>query len=369
MAANRTSQDLVERLVDGFLQYDYTEVWQVDASGPAAALQDASLPTIGTQYAISGVSQPVYCYQRQPRRRSDTQAKSLFDVICSFTNAVTRYERTVDGLPANEPEQIVPRVDVTFEEYNDTKQSAYFVGVFSIAQHPSEYTPEGSFQTPSYMKVPGYDYEWSIINSANEPFGNVNVSKHTKRITYWSWHRDWETKWDDWLDVVNSEAVTITQRDKEGERLKYDFKPFQLLIKDIVKEDHWRDGRLYFRRGIVFSFKEDCWFYRRLDEGLNERIYEGQYKPDGTQVTASDMTSWFGSNASTYEQIPVTFYRPADDTGPRNEFLPVAPSEPQVLNGWGRLNGVPTPYDNGLLFKYIAYMPYRLGDFNELGIT
>lgn len=94
MAINRTNQELVERLVDGFLQYDYTETWQVDASGPAAALATAGLPTIGTEYLITGVAQPVYCYQRQPRRRNDTQAKAVFDVVCNFTNAVTRYERT-----------------------------------------------------------------------------------------------------------------------------------------------------------------------------------------------------------------------------------------------------------------------------------
>jgi hypothetical protein len=369
MAANRTSQDLVERLVDGFLQYDYTEVWQVDASGPAAALQDASLPTIGTQYAISGVSQPVYCYQRQPRRRSDTQAKALFDVICSFTNAVTRYERTVDGLPANEPEQIVPRVDIAFEEFTEQSPTAQFIGVFPANAAASELDPLLSRQVSPFLSPPQFGVEAPIVNSANDPIQNVNKRRHQKRITYWSWHRDWDAAWDDYLDTVNNAEVTITQSDKDGQRLRYTFPKNTLLINDIVKEDHWRDGRLYFRRGVVFAHNPQTWFIQLPDEGFNEMIFEGQDKGGLQTVTADDMDDWFGTDHGEYEHSPIVQFKTPTLTLINFDVLPVPPADPQALNGYGRLLKYQTPDGPSYEPKKLVYMPYTVTDFSPLGIS
>jgi hypothetical protein len=369
MAANRRSQDLTERLVDGFLQYDYVETWQVDATGIAASLLDASLPQIGQPYFITGVTTPVYCFQRTPRRRSDSQAKNLFDVVCSFTNAVTRYDRTSEGLPADQPENIVPRVDIAFEEYSETTNQARngFIGVFDIEVPPSLFTPALSYQPPPNMPSPQFGKATTITNSAGDPLENVSVRKHTKRITYWSWHRDWNSQWDNWLDVVNSTQTTVTQSDKDGQRLRYSFDPYTLLINDIIKEDHWRDGKLYFRRGVVISHNPNTWFNVFVDKGFNELIFTGQLDKDGTVITEAKMTSWFGAKRKTYEQIPVTFWRPAEDTSPRDEFLPVAAAEPQFLNGYGRLVGNPTPGDSGFP-KQLVYMNYEVGDFSTIGI-
>lgn len=376
MAANRTSQDLVERLIDGFLQYDYTEVWQVDASGPAAALQDASLPQIGTEYAISGVSQRVYCYQRQPRRRSDTQAKSLFDVICSFTNAVTRYERTVDGLPANEPEQIVPRVDIAFEEYSEQSGYAQFVGIFKTTDallEPDAIDPALSRQPPPYLPIPQFGVEVPIVNSANDPIQNVNKRRHQKRITYWSWHRDWDAAWDDYLDTVNNSEVTITQSDKDGQRLRYTFQKYTLLINDIVKEDHWRDGRLYFRRGVVFAHNPQTWLLKLQDQGFNEMLFAGQAGETNfgvfIPISASDMDGWFGDDRAEYEYSPIVQFKPRTDTGINVEYMPVPPADPQLLNGYGRLMKYPTPDGGPYESKLMVYMPYTVSDFSTLGIS
>lgn len=376
MAANRTSQDLVERLIDGFLQYDYTEVWQVDASGPAAALLDPSLPQIGTEYAITGVSQPVYCYQRQPRRRSDTQAKALFDVICSFTNAVTRYERTVDGLPANEPEQIVPRVDIAFEEFAEQSPTAQFVGIFPAGTQLTEIDPALSRQIPGYLPTPQFGTDVPIVNSANDPIQNVNKRRHQKRLTFWSWHRDWEPDWDEYLDAVNDAEVTITQSDKDGQRLRYTFPKYTLLINDIVKEDHWRDGRLYFRRGVVFANNPLGWFTQLPDQGFNELWFVGQLKEDGTQMTQTEMDDWFGSfptKRTAYEHSPIIQFKPATDTGattdPNAEWYSVPVADPQALNGYGRLVKIATPDGPAFEPKVMVYMPYQVKNFAPLGIS
>jgi hypothetical protein len=105
------------------------------------------------------------------------------------------------------------------------------------------------------------------------------------------------------------------------------------------------------------------------DKGFNELLYTGQYDADGTAITDSNMDSWFGTKRRQYESIPVTMYRPAEDTGPRNEFLPVAAAEPQYLNGHGRLVGFPSPVDASGSPKNVVYMNYQTGDYSELGIS
>lgn len=371
MAANRTSQDLTERMVDGFLQYDYSETWQVDATGIAAALLDPSLPQIGQPYLITGVSTPVYCFSRTPRRRSDSQAKNLFDVVCAFTNAVTRYERTVDGLPADQPESIVPRVDVAFEEYSEQTGTAKngFIGIFDLSVSPSLFDPALSYQPPPKLNPPQFGVSRPIINSAGDPFENVTVRKHTKRITYWSWHRDWDANWDNWLDVVNSTQTTITQSDKDGQRLRYTFDPYTLLINDIIKEDHWRDGSLYFRRGIVISHNPSTWFSVFVDRGFNELLFEGQNKPGGGTVTSSEMDDLFGTSHGEYESLAITTPVPVFGTGDLvASETRVAPAEPQLLNGYGRLVGTSTPADVGFP-KQMVYLAYESGDYSTIGIS
>lgn len=369
MAANRRSQDLTERLVDGFLQYDYVETWQVDATGIAASLLDASLPQIGQPYFISGVTTPVYCFQRQPRRRSDSQAKNLFDVVCSFTNAVTRYDRTSEGLPADQPENIVPRVDIAFEEYSEASPRAQFVGIFDQDTAASFFAPQFTSQVPPYLPSPQFGINRAIVNSANDPQQNVNKRSHTKRVTYWTWHRDWDSSWDDYIDSVNSGTTTISQSDKDGLRLRYSFDAYTLLINDIVKEDHWRDGKLYFRRGVVFSHNPESWFLQLPDQGFNEMLFVGQNKEGGATVTESDMDDLFGSERADYESLAITYpvpiagliaYAPTETR--------VAPAEPQLLNGHGRLIKIAPPDNASFLPKKMVYMPYTVKDFSALGI-
>ena len=369
MAANRRSQDLTERMIDGFLQYDYQEIWQVDATGIAAALQDASLPQIGQPYLISGVSQPVYCYQRQPRRRNDAQAKTVFDVICLFTNAVTRYDRTVEGIPAVEPEQIVPRVDIAFEEYSEQSPTAQFIGIFESDRPHTSITPQTSLTLPPYMPTPQFGFDVAIVNSAYEPIQNINKRKHTKRITYWTWHRDWDSAWDDFLDAVNSAEVTITQSDKDGQRLRYTFPAYELLINDIVKEDHWRDGKLYFRRGVVFSHNPIGWFTELPDQGFNENIFFGQLLADGTGITPAILDEWFGEDRATYELAPIVHFQPVNFDEVNTDSVSVAPADPQALNGYGRQVKYPTPDGPAYVYKKLVYMSYNVKDFSTLGIT
>lgn len=367
---NRKSQTLDERLVDGFLQYEYTETWQVTASGIAASLLDPDLPQIGFPYFITGVSQPVYCYSRRPTRRSDTQAKTTFDVVCTFTNATTRYDRTVDGQPATSPENIAPKVDVQFEEYSEQSPTAQFIGIFDIDIAPTFFDPSNTAQVPPYLPTPQYGIDRPIVNSAKDPQQNVNKRYHTKRITYWTYHRDWNSGWDGYLDSVNSSTVSVSQYDQDGLRLRYLFAANTLLINDIIKEDHWRDGRLWFRRGVVMSHNPNTWFLQLVDQGFNEMLFVGQNKENNEAITAADMTEIFGGGYSTYETLAIT--TPVPVVGENilyPEYIKVAPADPVLLNGHGRAIKIAPPDASSYMPKKLVYMPYAIEDFGPLGIS
>jgi hypothetical protein len=368
--AERKSQELTERMVDGFLQYDYTETWIVNATGIAASLLDPLLPVIGQPYLILGVESPVFCYQRTPRRRSDTQAKMFFDVVCTFTNAISKYDRTYEGWPANQPESIVPRVDIAFEEYSEPSPRAQFVGIFDQDTAPAFFAPQFSYQIPPYLSAPQFGIDRAIVNSANDPQQNINKRSHTKRVTYWTWHRDWNSSWDDYIDSVNSNTTTITQSDLEGQRLQYSFEPYSLLINDIIKEDHWRDGKLYFRRGVVFSHNPATWFLQVTDQGYNEMLFVGQNKEGGGTVTENDMDDLFGADRADYESLAITYPVPiAGLTAYAPTETRVAPAEPQLLNGHGRQIKIEPPDSTSFLPKKMVYMPYTVKDFSALGIS
>lgn len=364
---NRTSQTLDERLVDGFLQYEYTETWQVTASGIAASLLDADLPQIGQPYFITGVSTPVYCYSRRPTRRSDTQAKTTFDVVCTFTNATQRYDRTEVGLPAQNPEEIVAKVDIAFEEYSDPTAKAQFLGVFDEVSSAEEVLAGSSYSLPPYLGPVG-SYQ-SITNSANDPIPNINVRSHNKRITYWTWHRDWDEQWDLFIDTVNDSNVTISQYDQDGLRLRYKFERNELLILDVIKEDHWKDGKLWFRRGVVMLQNYKRWLIEVPDLGFNEMLFVDQYNADGTKWTKAGLDKFFGTTRLEYISVPIQRYKPnPDDNAAFDDLIPVAVADPVYLNGYGRELGYPRPDNLAFVKKKLVYRPYSEVSFSRLGI-
>lgn len=382
----RKSQDLAERLIDGYMQYDYTETWQVSASGIAAALLDADLPRIGQEYAILGISAPVYCYQRVPRRRSDSQAKTVFDVVCSFTNAINRYERTIEGLPASTPEEIAPRLIVELEEY-EYESGSILCGITG-AWVPHPLSDGISFrQPPPYLQdriivAPTEDnlYYGEIVNSANDQI-KINISRrYRKKITYWTWHRTWDDEWEGFIDSVNTNDVTMTQYDKDGLRMQLDYGPYELRCTGVIKEDHWRDGRLWFRRGVQMLAKEKAtgfwsdtkWFERIVDKGFNEMIWEGQFAGVGTEkLTRNDVEIQLGEDAPYFAKRPIALLQKDPEL---NQPFWVAPAEPILLNGHGLRAGYSSPdfitsnssetYNTAYLF----YLTYRPKDFTVLDL-
>jgi hypothetical protein len=222
-------------------------------------------------------------------------AKTLFNVTCHFSNATTKYERDVDGNPVSNPEDIVPKVDISFDEYSEPATDAHLIG-FTDASETDPFTAAIKTPPPYLSNRQSVDVGnftgGPVVNSANDAVPNIQQRRHNKRITYWTWHRNWDSSWEQFLDKVNLYQLTISQFDQEGIRLQYSFAPLTVVVNDLIKEDHWRNGRLYFRRGIAMMHNPRGWLTKINDEGYNEALFNGQYKGGGaTTYTTSDLTT------------------------------------------------------------------------------
>lgn len=372
--ADLINQSLTKRIQDGFLQYDYSETYQVTSSGLAAACLAQGVPQIGQAVLLTGTSDYVWCHTQTPNRRSDRDARNLYTVTCLFSNATTKYERDVDGNPVTSPEDIVPKVDVAFEEYSEPATDAHLIG-FTDASESDPFVAEIKTPPPYLQERQSVDVGnftgGPVVNSANDVVPNIQQRKHNKRITYWTWHRDWDPAWEQFLDKVNRFQLTISQYDQEGIRLQYVFDPLTVVVNDLIKEDHWRNGRLYFRRGIAMMHNPRGWLTKINDEGFNEALFNGQYKAsNSTTFTTSDLTTNDPMNRTltTYKTPIVEESIPLKDEG--SDGIYVAPASMIQLNGYGRQLGCTTP--NKLADgtpKAGWFLTYRPADFSALGIN
>lgn len=371
--ANLINQTLRKTYQDGFLQLDYTETYQVTASGPASACLVSGVPQIGDPVLLSGTTDVVWCMSQEPRRRSDRDAKSIFDVTCVFTNASTKFERDANGNPAQNPEDIVPRLDIGFDEYTEPATDAHLIGFTDAdAADPFLYsikTPPPYLQNRQSVDV-GNFIGGPVVNSANDAVPNIQQRRHNKRMTYWTWHRDWNPAWEQFLDRVNLFNLTLSQYDGDGLRLQYTFEPLTVVINDLIKEDHWRNGKLYFRRGIAMMHNPRRWLTKVNDEGYNENVFAGQYKGSGaTTFSSGDLTNNDPMNRTlTYYKQPVVEENlQLKERGVEGVY--VAPGEFVQLNGYGRQLGISTPDQSAdSTPKAGWYLTYRPADFSALGI-
>lgn len=371
--ADLLNQTLTKRIQDGFLQYDYTETYQVTATGIAAACVAPGIPQIGASVLLAGTSDFVWCHSQTPVRRSDRDARTLWNVTCHYSNATTKYERDVNGNPVTNPEDIVPKVDISFDEFSEPATDAHLIG-FTDASAVSPFL--AAIRTPPPYLAGRQNIDVSnfvggpVVNSANDPVPNIQQRRHNKRITYWTWHRDWNPDWEQFLNRVNLFPVVISQFDQEGIRLQYRFEPLTVLINDLVKEDHWRNGRLYFRRGLAMMHNPRGWLTKVNDEGYNEALFNGQFKGGSSGTfTTSDLTTNdpMSRTLTTYKAPIVEESITLKEEG--TDGIYVAPASMIQLNGYGRQLGCSTPDQTGdQTPKAGWYLTYRPADFSLLGI-
>lgn len=367
------NQTLSKRLQDGFLQYDYTETYQLLSTGIATACLAAGIPQIGAPVVLAGTGDVVWCHTQTPVRRSDRDARNVYNVTCHFSNATTKFERDVNGNPAINPEDIVPKVDVAFDEYSEPATDAHLLG-FTDCDVRDPFISGIKTPPPYLSDRTGLDFGnfigGPVVNSANDVVPNVQQRRHNKRITYWTWHSQWDPAWEQYLDTINGLPFAVTQYDTFGIKLQYTFYPLTVVINDLIKEDHWRNGRLYFRRGIAMMHNPRGWVTKINDEGFHENLFANQFKGSGSsKYTSEDLTSNDPMKRTlTYYKVPVVEESiPMKEEGADGIY--VAPGAMIPLNGYGRQLGCSTPDKNSdNIPKAGWYLTYRPADFSALGI-
>lgn len=308
------SETLVETVVNGFLQYDLTRVYQIFTSartdGVGTVLSSSSLPPLGQPLLVNGVR--VWCHTRNPVRVNTPETEKHWNVSCTFSNQTAQFERDANGNPTTDPTAVVPRLSISFQEVSEPITTARLKRISKEDGSQALGPPTMRLRAVEGLKGP-------ITNSASQVIERERRA-HRKVLRYSFYARDWNNSWDDLLDKTNSEAVTFTQTDVDGTRLLQTFAANTLLVADLDKDDVWREGKLFFRVTVVLLENKQTWTHFEPDKGDKRRIFENQYKADGTQFTLAEADA-----IGPYQVITTE-----DDDGNVTTV-----GEPVKLNGYG----------------------------------
>lgn len=349
MSANLCSENYEKTIVNGFVQHRLTRTYKVDTgTNIVTTTQDSGLPQVGSQIVIEG--QVYYLVTKSARRLNDEGGRILSYVDCIYDNDAGRFDRDTNGNPVTNPENIAPYVQAQYNEEVEEISDARLIGIED---------PNGNYLTlpPILADRSGTSRKYPITNSAGVPAGLAQKKKHSKQITYWTYHRTWNDNWETYVDNINSAAFTITQRDKHGIRLQYNVAVRTGLLADIIKEDHWKGDGLYFRRGLVILIDPRTWVHRQPDVSFSGAVFNGQYDWEAetpTQFT-QDQLSGMKINATR-----TAIYRTFKDSG--GDFVP----EPVRLNGYGAPHWTPRPgappAEKDITFN-VVYDKYEVSDY------
>jgi len=359
--ADLIDTSLTETVVNGFLQLEYKQTYQIISSSSSVqeftVMSDAGLPKRAAPLVYDGVT--MYCYQRVPRRSNADNERRKWLVDCMFSNDTSRFVRNSQGQPipvdtAQGITNTAPQVDIAFLESTSQVREAEFLGL------TSETGLSWPVQPKSGLVV---NQSGPFVNSAGDLIEREQ-REWTTQITYWRYVRDWNSNWNKTvLGKANNASFTVQQTDADGVRFSRTFEPETLVLLDIIKQDVWIDGRLFFRVGFVLlELKEDTTI-TIPDEGVRRLVYSGQYRLDGTTFSDSDLTDETGSATGQYLQEIIT---------PIDGFPEMAAlvGKPMKLNGWGA--NVPIRRPEIETAEKTFYLKFRVIEkisFSSIGIT
>ena len=358
-SANKVSENLSETIVNGFVQYTVSQVFQVLTDNrtdpPSVALTAAGLPGIGQVALVAGTTSQVWCTSRKPTRQdSDSTGKKWF-VACDFTNLTANFERGPTGNPITSPEEVTKTVDVQWLEYTEPIDDAkLLVWTQGGPLWANGATP---IATPNYQSsqttTPG-----PVTNSAGVPVV-IDRTAYRKIIHVTTVVDSWDNDWDAFTNKLNSDSVTIEETDSAGTPFSQTYEPLTLRMKPPKKENEWRDSRLYYRRTFSMEHNPNTWLHGELDIGTQRFLFEGQYKPGGGTYTASDISNQGIQGDEGYEEI-----LSKDIDGTKSTL-----SRPIKLNGHGMEIPVlrDTPYDNKKAF-FSNWEIYETAAFSGLNL-
>ena len=222
-------------------------------------------------------------------------------------------------------------------------------------------SPGDIAQTPAWLAERAKEGNGGpIVNSALIP-QDVEIPGYSKTITVSTFVDSW-TDYGDYLGKVNAAQVVIEQRDRTGVKLTETCKPLSLLLKDVIKEDVWMDGLLYFRQHFVMEKAQGTWNHSQFDQGTKRLLKINQtFKPqsfpdfvDQAYLDKAGITTEWGHE-------PVTI---KDQDGNVSTV-----GDPVSFNGWGsNIPAVPFEISPTESIYYLNFSIYESADFSELPI-
>jgi hypothetical protein len=324
-AATLIDENVNESIASGFIRYDMTRSYQVlttereDSS--FQVLQAVGLPAVGTVVLLGGVV-PIYCLKRTPKRTGLSDTAKKWTVTTQWSNdAGQAFMRTAGGVPTFDPTEAARVVELEYQETTEPVRDAEYLSTTVGPFHDSSSTPN----QPSWLA----GHKGPIVNSAGDPLFAERPT-YNRIATVWKWYRDYPSNLETYINNINSAEVTLTQTDIDGVRATHTFAERTLRFGLPVTEERWKDGKLYFRVGVVLVEDKRTWIHSELDHGQRMRVFASQFKSDGSTWTGDDLQAL---------QPPVD---PLGFTMVDIESEGFAPGEPLRLNG----RGLPCQYDS-----------------------
>ena len=352
--AELKKQKLKVSVVRGFRSYRLTRVFQVTTSsravGPVAVVNNFGLPTIGSSVIVDGVR--LWCVDVDPDQPEAPDTTTHWIVTCVFTNDTSQFQRDSEGNPIETPDQAAKEVNISYIETMEPVNDAFLRSITIGGPEWSEDSLE--LARPS----------WLPNNFAGTPTNSAGQAVLIERPTYQEVisvtqvFRNWDNRWSEFNGAINTDEVTIIEKDAEGTRLTKTYAANTLRMGAIGKQNVWKDGRLYFKAKFPMTYEPTTWIHAEPDRGTQRRISTDQFKPDGTKYTQEDLDEREISGDFGYDSIVTN----GGD---------IAIGEPVKFNGTGAEMPLrrtdEASYDNSKL----VFLNYDIGPrkaFNDLPI-
>lgn len=254
MIADLINDVLTESSRNGFLNLTYTLTYQViaDNKGNSAfdVLTATGLPLLNSSFLTPG-GNTLYVINRQPQRSDVDSTGRKWTVTVTMSNDTEDYLRDQTGTPVDTPDQAVKKVDISYEEVEQTKNSGYFIGITSGA--PFNYPGATNVTQPPWFPAPN---NFAYIGNTATDLRELSVSTYRKRIAVGRYETDYKPAYEDYLGKTNSDEITIEESDGAGVRWTQTFPIGTLLMKDITKQNFWSNQRLYYWISYVMDYNE-----------------------------------------------------------------------------------------------------------------
>ena len=355
---NLIDSNVTENWQAGFLNITYTEIYRVimdtrDAT-PFQVLIEAGIPPQLGNY-VTPAGERVHILSRVPRRVGEFGTTRKWNVTVVYSNNQQEYLRDSNGAPVADPVDAVKEVDITYEEISVPIVDAKLIEatenwpLWDPGATPAPLTGTKTIEERKTRAGP-------ITNSAGVVVPDQFEDSYRKRITVWRYLASWPASFETFLGRTNSDSVTITEVDGGGTTYQETFAARKLKCKNIIKQNFWYNGTLYYRIGIVLDVSPNLWIHVTVDEGTERLVYEGQIDPwTGDPYTQSELNKWFnGTNwdSNTIALRPIMTWVVGDDVivdplsgATPNLGVAVQIGEPMLFDGKGNEKREGSPYD------------------------